>query len=59
MSVREYEAVEVWATRSKPRALLFLLALGVFISAGLFAGASLLAKMAQPELRPALAAHSR
>jgi L-asparagine transporter-like permease len=59
MSVRDYEAVEAWATRSKLRALLFLLALGVFISAGLFAGASLLAKMAEPAFLPALAAHSR
>jgi hypothetical protein len=59
MSERDYEAVEAWAMRSKLRALLFLLGLGAVISTGLFAGASLIAAMARPDVRPALAAHGR
>lgn len=59
MGERDYEAIEAWATQSKLRAFLFLLGLGVFISTGLVAGASVLATIAAPDFLHAVAAHSR
>lgn len=53
----DFEAVEAWAMRSKLRAFLFLLGLGVIISTGLVAGASVLARVAAPDFLHAVAAH--
>jgi hypothetical protein len=54
----DHEALEAWAMRSKWRAVLYLLGLAAFISAGLVASVSVLATIAAPEFLHAVAAHT-
>jgi hypothetical protein len=44
--------IELWATRSKPRAFGFLLGLALCISSGLTGGAALLARIASHGFTP-------